>query len=299
MAQVSSFTAYSEGIMSSKSSMPTELRNDPVVDAIFRLVIKSSAQAQLTAYQQRAGRLDGQAAAQASAIEAFGVPKKITHRQLEKFARSLFTAGSQPARLEADGVRPLAATTSDQAAAAYFRAYYEGKYVDRYGTKISKPELSATITDAQITAALDVLLDYVIDLADPTPVLGDKPAGSDGGAPDGVKYYPGGFDKAPTSLAAGLAPYRPLDTDCGVTVKTVGLIKDLADAAGDRAAALGGLVAETPGGIEIGLGVLGKVSIGDNKTLSMIAKTAAARIATRATFAAGYWSLADAQPPAS
>jgi hypothetical protein len=84
-----------------------------------------------------------------------------------------------------------------------------------------------------------------------------------------------------------------------VTVKTVGLIKDLADAAGDRAAALGGLVAETPGGIEIGLGVLGKVSIGDNKTLSMIAKTAAARIATRATFAAGYWSLADAQPPAS
>lgn len=39
------------------------------------------------------------------------------------------------------------------------------------------------------------------------------------------------------------------------------------------------------------IGVFGKISIDDNQMLGTIVKTAASRLAARATFAASYWAL--------
>ena len=63
------------------------------------------------------------------------------------------------------------------------------------------------------------------------------------------------------------------------------------NAASDQATVVGGLVTNTVGGISIGLGVLGKISIGDNQTLSDLAKTAASEVALRAALATSYLTL--------
>jgi hypothetical protein len=80
-------------------------------------------------------------------------------------------------------------------------------------------------------------------------------------------------------------------TACGITTTNVWVLRDLANGASDQAAAVGGLVANTPGGLSIGLGVIGEISIRDNQTLSVMVKTAASRVALRATLASSYFIL--------
>jgi hypothetical protein len=54
-------------------------------------------------------------------------------------------------------------------------------------------------------------------------------------------------------------------------------------------------VANTPGGLSISLGVLGKISIGDNQTLSDLVKTAASDLALRASLLTTYMVLRHVQ----
>ncbi len=186
---------------------------------------------------------------------------------------------------------------------AYFTAYYKGNFVDRMGTKYSPPSVSTTITDAEITNAEIVLLEFLIDAIDPTPVFGDKPI-SDPKQLSGITFYPGGANTAPPTVvvatyATNPKIYVPIKTTpvpddnslCGITTGNAWVMRDLASAAGDEAGAVGGLVANTAGGLEVGLGVLGKISIGDNQTLSVLVKTAASRVALRASLASAYWTL--------
>jgi hypothetical protein len=56
-------------------------------------------------------------------------------------------------------------------------------------------------------------------------------------------------------------------------------------------ATIGGLVINSPGGNSIGLGVFGKISIGDNQTLSDLLKTAVSELALRATLTTSYFTL--------
>lgn len=177
----------------------------------------------------------------------------------------------------------------DKAFIAYFEAYYHGKFVDRMGTTVEKPQISTTIPDSEIVAAETVLLEFLIDAVDPTPVMGDTAT-----VIDTTIFYPGGFSTKPTAISSGLANYKHIPDDpdaCGITTKNAWVLKDLANAASDQAAAVGGLVANTPGGISLGLGVVGKISIGDNQTLSAMVKAAASRVALRATLASSYWTL--------
>lgn len=116
-----------------------------------------------------------------------------------------------------------------------------------------------------------------------------KPAAGD----KSTTYFPGNSTNQPTALAVGLAPkYINIQNNtCGFTPKNVWVLKTLASSASDEAAAVGGLVANTPGGLSIGLGVVGKISIGDNATLSDLVKTAASELASRATLVTSYFSL--------
>jgi hypothetical protein len=126
----------------------------------------------------------------------------------------------------------------------------------------------------------------MVDLFDTTPVLGDTPTV----VKDTTKFYPGGTTSEPTALVANRAVYKPLST-CGVTADNASLLADVANAAGDEAATVGGLVSQSFGGIGVSLGVFGKISLGDNQTLGTIVKTAASRLAMRSAFAASYWTL--------
>jgi len=59
---------------------------------------------------------------------------------------------------------------------------------------------------------------------------------------------------------------------CGITDLKAEAIQYIALSAGSRAQLLAGGIGGSFGGVNIGLGVLGKVSIGDNKTLQALAK---------------------------
>ena len=190
----------------------------------------------------------------------------------------------------------------DKTLVAYLTAYYEtGKFTDRLSIVSPKPNISTTIPDSEIAAAETVLLEFVADTIDPTPVMGDSPAASISST---TRFYPGDSTYEPTAYATGLAKYvqipNPTTDDeiknaCGITTKNAWVLKDLANGAGDQAAAVGGLIANTPGGLSIGLGVLGKISIGDNQTLSTLVKTAASRLATRAAHPASAFLLDPTQ----
>ena len=72
----------------------------------------------------------------------------------------------------------------DDALVAYLKAYYNGNFYDRLGTSISKPQLpdlsnlvsslsNFSLPDSEIVAAETVLLEFLVDNIDPTPVMGN------------------------------------------------------------------------------------------------------------------------------
>jgi hypothetical protein len=158
---------------------------------------------------------------------------------------------------------------------------------------------SGTLPDADITAALSFLIEYAVDLFDPTPVLGDASDASHIAAST-TKFYPAGNTNEPTALTVGLAKYQFIpSTGCGLTQNNASILSSIASASGTRAAAISGLVTQSAGGFGVSLGIFGKLSLGDNQLLANIVKTTATRLATRASFAAMYGVLSHANAPAS
>jgi hypothetical protein len=312
IAAADSFEAYDSAIQTRVASkLPPELANHRVTIAFRELLTTASAEAQLNA-QIADGTLESVNAAGATKIatERASIQKhksapNLKHSELKDFAHKLFDLQLKhnPAdfttaspNLQALAAGSSASTTSrpklDAALVGYLKAYYDGKFYDRMGTAVTKPQLPTSLTnfsipDSEIVAAETVLLEFLVDSIDATPVMGNND-----GHPDGTTYYPGASTNEPTALAVGLASYVVLPADgCGITQKNVWVLKDLANGASDQAAAVGGLIVNTPGGISFGLGVLGKISIGDNQTLSDLVKTAASDLALRATLTTSYFAL--------
>jgi hypothetical protein len=177
--------------------------------------------------------------------------------------------------------------TFKSAFVSYFSAYYKGSFVDRFGTKLAKPGISRTISDAEIASAIKVMWELVFDYTLHTPVW-----------KSGTTYYPGATTEVPTAVAAKLIVAQDLLADadskhCGITALKAEAIEYLSNAAADRAAALGGLVGGSFGGFHFGFGVMGKLSIGDNQMLQAVVKMSlsetAGRAAEEASYRALYW----------
>jgi hypothetical protein len=304
-AEARTFADFEAQAQSTRLLLPEALNEDPVTDAIFRLMIKTSAQAQVEAAKAAGVTIPAEVEAQ---VAAYALPKRLRHSELTAFAKRLLRAQLAPVIVAPDPTR-TARDPYKNAFAAYFTAYYEGTFVDRFGKSITKPQLAQTIAgiegtplgtpitfaipDADIASAFTVLLEYTIDLIDATPVLGDTAQ-----AAAGTKYYPGGLTAKPTALAANLAHYAQVSSSgCGVTAGNTKILADVAAAAGDKASALSGLESQSVGGFGMSLGVFGKISVGDNQTLGTIVKTTASRVAMRAAYAAAYWALQSIGTP--
>lgn len=275
------------------AALPATIREDAVTQALVQRVLVSSAAGQLATRRPPPG-----AAPRDPTLLAWPTSNP-SHRDLEAFARKLFSLQLSPTLKSANPPAPGAAAAAPSAFEVYFKAYYGGTFVDRFGQPIQKPSISVglpvaiTITDAQIAAAETFLLEYLIDSIDPTPILGDTVDEK-----SATTFYPGGQSK-PTALVAGVANYRQISLTCGVTKDNVTILNDIASAAGDKAGAIGGLTINSAGGFGVSFGVFGKVSIGDNQTLSTLAKTAVTRFAMRASYSASFWLLNDLEknPP--
>jgi hypothetical protein len=285
------------------SDLSPEIKKHAVTKTIFNVLVKSFAQAQLdrakasgydtTSQQIKVGKVS---------------TSRIGLRDLKGFTEVVQDSQFHP-KIVPPAERPppgAKAKPTQNTFATYFVDYYEGNFYDRLGNAITKPTISAQIPDSDISSALSVLIEYLIDLIDPTPVLGDKDLDSSTNRPpDDTQYYPtrsgAKSTHVPEALKAGLSNYKNIaNNQCGVTTKNAVVLYDAASAAGDSVSAVSGLVSQSWGGV--GFSIVGflKFSIGDNQTLGIIVKTAASRVASRAALASAYWALdriGTAAPP--
>ena len=275
--------------------LPATLNSEPVVQELLRGVGTSLFQA--TADPIVAARLTGELDA-----DSFARPRDLTYSDFQSFASTLRTTllempvSSPPmVPIELPQVRineaniATAQRNFNEALVYYFDQYFRNKYVDRFGTPVNAPNVLQTITDNEIAGTVTVFLELVMDYAFQTPIWFDK---------DKQTYLPGsGTSKnPPTAVGGNLVPVlnlQPSTTDqqteaCGITALKAKAIQFIATTAGTRASSLAGTVGGSFGGINIGLGVLGKLSIGDNKTLQTLAKTSLALTFNRAGEEASY-----------
>jgi hypothetical protein len=303
-------TYYAAVEQAVSDKLPPQLKQHKVVKAFTEYLASSFGEAQLDA-QVTAGALmkvnsitDDQYKVEKKAIKKHSAPSKLTHGEMKDFADKLFEfqlksgpasfAGSHAAKLAliAEEDKTPDRTPLDTTFVQYLDAYYKGQFVDRMGTTVDKPTISSTIPDSEMAAAETVLLEVLIDSIDPTPVMGNADS-----VDSNTVFYPGGSKSQPTAYTVNKSIYLKIPTPsgdpypCGITTTNVWVLRDVANGASEQAAAVGGLVANTPGGIGISLGVFGKISIGDNQTLSVLVKTAASRVALRAALASSYATL--------
>jgi hypothetical protein len=314
----STFADYSKNIETTiNNKLPSDLANHPVTIALRKFFTAISAEAQLDAQvavnnAQAEEKLSAKinthlVTSEHAAIQKFNTAPKLKHAELKDFAKKLFNLQLKhgPADFMGQATNKVAMSTREQTLAgarpqlktefvAYLKAYYDGQFYDRMGTAVSKPALPSlsnpssfsnfSVPDSEIVAAETVMIEFILDYIDPTPVMGNDP---DPGK--ATMFWPGASPNKPTALATGLGGYvmLPATSVCGINQKNVWVLKDLANAASDEAASVGGLIVNTPGGIVL----LGKISIGDNQTLSDLVKTAASELALRATLATSYLTL--------
>jgi len=161
----------------------------------------------------------------------------------------------------------------------YYSAYLQGDFVDRTGTKLSKPEVKNVIGNKTIGAVLMVFLEAFGDLTLKTPILYKGKLGS------GEQWYPSLKKNKPTSIAEGIITAVQVGPDtgtCGITEKEAKAIGLLSNYAGDSTSMLQKALLETFGDLEGGVVfVSGHLSIGDNETLSTIAATLLESVARR------------------
>jgi hypothetical protein len=290
-----------------QAKLPPGLRDHKVTSAFFDFLTTAIGEAQLDAQITDHTVLanDRAVGVERQSILKHRGPSKLSHREMKDFADKLFDLQLKPGAaalsgypadtsgLSARQIQILNAHSPlDQTFIKYFEAYYHGTFVDRMGRTTEKPQISLTVPDSEIAAAETVLLEFMIDTFDPTPVMGDADEGAINGS---TNFYPGGSTAEPTAHKFGGARYVKIPPGapnaCGITTQNAWVLRDLSNGASSQAEAVGGLVANTWGGFSFGLGVLPKVSVGDNQTLSVMVKTAAARAASRATLMASYWTL--------
>jgi hypothetical protein len=308
---IDNFEAYRTTVQASvQANLPPGLKQHKVTKTLTDFLLSVSGGAQLDAQIADGTIKDPERiATQRKAIQKYSTPSKLTHANMKDFADKLFDLQLKPgaADLTSSSVdrSGLSAREAeylnnhpplDKTFIAYFQAYYKGQFIDRMGTKLTAPEISSTVPDSEIVAAETVLLEFLIDLIDSTPVMGSDDPKS---VTDKTIFYPGATTNMPTvysvTHSSNPAVYVKIPTGsataCGITTTNVWVLRDLANGASDQAAAVGGLVSNTPGGLSLGLGVMGKISIGDNQTLSVMVKTAASRVSLRLTLASSYFTL--------
>ncbi len=254
-----------------QSALPPELRDDAVVGTILNhsatVALRSAA---VTSTMVTAGAAPAPAVAPASA-------SALTHTDIEKFVRlvanqALRRTPSTPNPNDPGNIDPFWTRLK-----AYYIAYYDGTFSDYFGTTYTKPSASLTISDTEIVQAASVFIEALLD-----EILGSTVWIDSSGI-----YYPGGKgSKAPTSLTfSGIKPtsISTTWTGCGMNTFKADSMRYLSTSFAQAASTESDLTIKSAGGIEVGLGILGKLNIGDNTTLTQLVRAVVSEIVSRLT----------------
>jgi hypothetical protein len=279
------------------------ITDDPATKAVMEPVLNPL-------FDALAGRLgDSRDEADDIGVKQFQNFARNLHGQLQFTAGRLFVARQAPevsTGLSSANLERLA--LFEDALGYYFTQLFRGQYVDRFGNTLPAPAISRTIGDSEIAATLSVLVDTIIDFSVRSPVwsYGKNPP----------IYYPAAYASASTTGAVATKSPVPtavafmndttmmnhykddpqfrkwvvlkkLTTDpknpnpCGVDALKFQIIEYVSQLAGQKADGITGLALGNFGGFGFSLGYFGKVSVGDNQTLQVMARTLIARVAER------------------
>lgn len=158
---------------------------------------------------------------------------------------------------------------------AYYTQYYQGSFTNYFSQTIQKPTIQLTIGDDEITAAAGVFLELLFDeLLTPTVWT------------DGTLFYPGAGKTKPTYLTVfNQKPATLLTPDgaCGMTLAKVKTITYLAQTFATAGSGEVSVSVKSFGGLEVGLGIFGKLSVGDNSTLTKLVQAVVSEAIERLT----------------
>jgi hypothetical protein len=193
---VHSFSDFKQQLQTrlNNSDLSADLKNHAVTKAIFNYLVKSFAQAQL----DRAKAAGYDTASQQAEVSRVST-SSINLSDLKEFTQKVQDGqfhphvGASPKNaLPPPGAAPTtSATQTHNTFARYFVDYYEGNFYDRLGTNVTKPTISAQTPDSDIASALTIVIEYLIDLIDPTPVLVDQDMDATTHQfPNTTHYYP-------------------------------------------------------------------------------------------------------------
>ena len=167
----------------------------------------------------------------------------------------------------------------------YFGAYFTGKFIDRTGAITTKAKLSNTITDADITGVEHVFLesvwDWIIIASDlKAPILYSVSGTTKTfliANPSNVPTLVTALESLNLALPISRIVEQVSTTDQGLSNVKLCLIKSASGAAGSAAEGPSGIVVRALGGANLGwstgVGLLGKLSIGDNNLLTQMVDT--------------------------
>ena len=195
----------------------------------------------------------------------------------------------------------------------YYAIYFQGKFQTYLGAPLAAPSVSgsststgitiggsSTISDDQIVPAVQVFIEYLFD-----EILQSTVWVTYGSNNQISNYYPGGSTTTqPTYLLVNSDLAGQIEqkigagpSGCGMNVFKINLMMSLVNQSATIAAGETGLLVKSAGGIEVGLGVLGKLNIGDNNLVSELAKNVATVVASRLTvlFTAPIFAAIDFQ----
>jgi hypothetical protein len=157
-----------------------------------------------------------------------------------------------------------AKTTVAQRMHKYLAVYFKGKFVDRCGNKLSKPEIKASVGNETITAVLTVILEAMYDSLYRIPVF--------------FRIEKGGAKKVWLTSTGEMPTFAALSEVKGETVnideqtdieeEELEVIQFLSEIASAQSKALSGLVIRMFGNLELGFVVAGHFAVGDNDTLA-------------------------------
>lgn len=200
----------------------------------------------------------------------------LTHLDIDRFAKVVSGQVLRRTPTTANANDPNNTDPFWQKLRAYYVAYFDGNFYTYFGDNLSKPTASLTITDTEIVQAVTVFIELLMDEAFGVQIwIG----------PD-KKYYPGGSTNKPTSLAVNniTPPSIPAGpAGCNMNVAKANAMRYLEQGFSKAASAETGLAIKSAGSIEIGLGIVGKLNIGDNNLLASLVQGVVSEIVGRLT----------------
>lgn len=235
---------------------------------------------------------------------------KLTLGDLQAFIAAVNNTALQPYRGPNPAVsRGAKSPTWQWLFQKYMTTYYSGKFIDRTGAVTSKAALTTTITDNTIAGLEHVFLESVWDWIiigshAKAPILytgtPDKPT-FDIDNPSNVPTLVTALESVGLTLPIKGVVEAEQSDNSGLSKVKLCLIRSASGLSGDAAQGTSGALVRAFGGVNLGfalgLGALGKISVGDNDTLTKVIDTFTESLGRRSSEIFASELLYDAEVP--